>query len=147
MGTVAAPRAHPEGRDPGAKAHARPWLVVALVLVVLVVTFTGPDGRRGGAIPFDDATFRTLGPGAARGCAARLVTMAGLGIPPGSTDEQFALVVTDASVVSVAMTRPAGSVDEMAPVDGVALLATRSAWGTGAHPRALAADGRAADVC
>lgn len=112
----------------------------------IVVTSELADGRRG-AIAFDDATFRAFGPEVAEGCPARLVTMAGLGIAPGSSDEQFTLVVTDASVASVAMTRPDGSVDEMTPVDGVAVLATRSGWGAGGHPRALAADGRAADVC
>ena len=102
----------------------------------------GPDATDG--MP---AIYRTLGREAARGCAARLVTMAGLGIPPGSTDEQFALVITDPSVASVRRTRPDGSVDEMAPVDGVAVLATRTGWAGGGRTEAIDDEGNVLAVC
>jgi hypothetical protein len=73
--------------------------------------------------------------------------MAGLGIPPGSVDELFALVVTDPTVVGVRATRPDGSVDEMAPVDGSAVLVTRSGWAVGRGVEAFAADGRPVVTC
>lgn len=86
----------------------------------VLVRFTLPGGAAGDGIPVDDG-------GTSDVCASE-VLRAGLGIPPGSTEESFTLVRAAPTVALVRQTRPDGTTDEMAPVDGVAVLATRTGW-------------------
>lgn len=117
----------------------------------LHVTFELPDGRAGGATLRDSVESV---PGAWTACAAQpdpppaqIRTIAGLGIPPGSADEQFIVVRTTPEVGSVRALRPDGSVDETTPVDGTAVLATRTGFDTTVRVQAFDATGAALRIC
>lgn len=117
----------------------------------LRVTFTLPDGRTGGAtIP--DATGpvtdeRTACPVGSGPPTVEVRTVAGLSIPPGSADEQFVVVRTSPGVRSVRLLRPDGSADEMTPVDGTAVLATRTGFDPTARVQALDPTGAPLPTC
>jgi hypothetical protein len=88
-----------------------------------------PDGRSGGGTALPDTGY---GPTTSRSkVAARVVLNGGLGIAPGSADEQFLLVRTDPAVRRVRAVRGDGTADEMVPVDGIAVLATTTGWSSG----------------
>ncbi len=107
----------------------------------LWITFTLPDGRSGGATIPD--SFGPV-PDPRRTCAPAsgpppvlVLTTAGLGIPPGSSDEQFIVARTAPEVGSVRALRRDGSADETATVDGTVVLATRTGFDTAAQLQAL----------
>ncbi len=110
----------------------------------IAVTASLPDGRRGATFTVPDIGFGP--PGTATGTTsasvARVVVTAGLGVPPGSADEQVTVVRVTPEVARVRATRGDGSADEVAPVDGWAVLATRSGWGPGAYLEVVDVDGR-----
>lgn len=109
----------------------------------IAVTASLPDGRTGATFTVPDIGHGP--PGTATDpttpAAARVLLTAGLGVPPGSEDEQVVVVRTTPAVARVRATRRDGSVDEVVPVDGWAVLATRSGWGRG-FVEAVDVDGR-----
>lgn len=109
----------------------------------IAVTTSLPDGRTGGfTVP--DAGFAPPGTASttAPSLSARVLLTAGLGIAPGSEDEQVVVVRAGPGIARVRATRRDGSVDEMAPVDGWVVLATRSGWASGWPMEAIDTDGR-----
>ncbi len=119
-----------------------------------LVRFTLPDGRSGGGIAFpDDLTpVEVVGPcrsGTETGAppSVRIVTASGLGIPPGSIDEQFVVARTTADVARVRASRPDGTIDEMAPVDNLVVLATRTGFSTQPRLQAFDSQDHALSIC
>jgi len=109
----------------------------------IAVTASLPGGRTGATFTVPDVGYGP--PGTATDpttpAAARVLLTAGLGVPPGSEDEQVVVVRATPAVARVRATRRDGSVDEVVPVDGWAVLATRSGWGRG-FVEAVDVDGR-----
>ncbi len=98
------------------------------------------EGATGGTTLAEDLDAgAVLAPGLE--APAHVIVTAGLGIPPGSVDQQFVVVRTDPIVTRVRATHRDGSFDEMAPVDGLAVLATQTGWRSGSSIEAYDATG------
>ena len=115
----------------------------------VMIRFTLADGRSGGGSTFADATAPWNG-----GCrpgdddpAVKVITTAGLGLPPGSADELFLFARTTPDVAKARVIRPDGSADEMAPAGNIVVLATRTGFNHMEKLQAFDAQGHPVSVC